>query len=262
MTDKKEIIIDGIDISECEFLWKEELPKKVCNNGNLDCNCNSNPNCYFKQLKRKEQECKNLEEELRGCRIGIKDISIESTEICKISEKCKQALDEIENYVRDNSDFDKNDKLTSNTGAYDILEIINKAKEYKTMNTNEPNQKEKKFIYGESKGCTAIYAVDEPSPNNNSYHEFIINYEPDSVTSELLGKIKLQNGNFKEFGHNGIFTEHLLVIARDCLKRFNTSKYACQENTLAINSINNALMWLNKRTTERVKRGVYGTETV
>ena len=130
------------------------------------------------------------------------------------------------------------------------------------MNNYEPNQKEKKFIYGERKGCTAIYAVDEPSPNNNSYHEFIINYEPDSVTSELLGKIKLQNGNFAEFGHNGIFTEHLLAIARDCLKRFNTSKYACQENTLAINNINNALMWLNKRTAERVKRGVYGTETV
>lgn len=46
----------------------------------------------------------------------------------KDAEKYKQALDEIENYVRDNSDFDKNDKLTSNTGAYDILEIINKAK--------------------------------------------------------------------------------------------------------------------------------------
>lgn len=47
----------------------------------------------------------------------------------KDAEKYKQALDEIENYVRDNSDFDKSDKLTSNTGAYDILEIINKAKE-------------------------------------------------------------------------------------------------------------------------------------
>ena len=46
----------------------------------------------------------------------------------KEAEKYKQALDEIENYVRDNSDFDKSDKLTSNTGAYDILEIINKAK--------------------------------------------------------------------------------------------------------------------------------------
>lgn len=44
----------------------------------------------------------------------------------KEAEKYKQALDEIENYVRDNSDFDKSDKLTSNTGAYDILEIIKK----------------------------------------------------------------------------------------------------------------------------------------
>ena len=86
-------------------------------------------NSLQEQHKRKEQECKNLEEELRGCRIGIKDISIESTEICKIPEKYKQALDEIENYVRDNSNFDKSDKLTSNTGAYDILEIINKAKD-------------------------------------------------------------------------------------------------------------------------------------
>ena len=59
MTDK-EMIIDGVDVSECEYLWKEKLPKKVCNNGNLDCDCNSNPNCCFKQLKRKEQECEDL----------------------------------------------------------------------------------------------------------------------------------------------------------------------------------------------------------
>ena len=83
------------------------------------------------KLRAKELECKNLKEELRASRAGIKDISKENTEICKISEKYKRALDEIENYVRDNSDFDKSDKLTSNTGAYDILEIISKAKDNK-----------------------------------------------------------------------------------------------------------------------------------
>lgn len=41
----------------------------------------------------------------------------------------EQALIEIEDYVRDNCDFDKSDKLTSNTGAYDILKIISKAKD-------------------------------------------------------------------------------------------------------------------------------------
>lgn len=166
-----------------------------------------------------------------------------------------ETLDEIEKCCEAQN-------LKCNNIACDILNILNNTKRNNTMNNNESNQKEMQFIYGENKGCTAIYAIDEPSPNNNSYHEFIINYEPDSKTTELLGRIKLQNGNFAEFGHNGIFTEHLLVIARDCLQRFNTSKYACQENSIAINSINNALMWLNKRKTERVKRGVYGTETV
>lgn len=114
MTDK-EIIIDSVDVSECDHLKYDHIG---CDIDETYC---LGSDCYFKQLKRKEQECKNLEEELRGCRIGIKDISIENTEICKISEKYKQAIDEIENYVRDNSDFDKSDKLTSNTGAYDIL---------------------------------------------------------------------------------------------------------------------------------------------
>ena len=57
MTDK-EIIIDGIDVSECYGY--------VHNAKEYDCGetyskfhyryCKENPNCYFKQLKRKEQE--------------------------------------------------------------------------------------------------------------------------------------------------------------------------------------------------------------
>ena len=51
------------------------------------------------KLRAKEQECNNLKEELRCNRRSIKDISIESSEICKILEKYKQALDEIEEYL-------------------------------------------------------------------------------------------------------------------------------------------------------------------
>jgi hypothetical protein len=141
MTDEKEIIVDSIDVSECEFLWKEKLPKRFCNNGNLDCDCNSNLNCYFKQLKRKEQECEELKEKLRECRIGIKDISIESTEICKISEKYKRVLDEIRKIIVKMStktiltfpDFTREENLKGVmkqccSGYIEILNIINKAK--------------------------------------------------------------------------------------------------------------------------------------
>lgn len=104
----KGIIVGSIDVSECEFLWKEKLPKMFCNNGNLDCDCNSNPNCIFRQLKAKEQEVK----------------------------KYKQALDEIAE--RENSVCDACKKFTPNkasdiTCGYcevtQIRNIIDKAKE-------------------------------------------------------------------------------------------------------------------------------------
>ena len=80
--------------------------KKYCEG--LDCSvCDETEPCIYRianklqeQLKRKERECEQLKEELKGCRIGIKDMSIENTEICKISEKYKRALEEIENYVQ------------------------------------------------------------------------------------------------------------------------------------------------------------------
>lgn len=117
-------------------------------------------------------------------------------------------------------------------------------------------------LYEEDKGHTAVYAIDKPAINNNAYHEFVIKHEPENATDKVLQIIKLQNGNFAEFGHNGIFTEHLLVIAKDCLERFNTSKYSCRENSIAITKIEEALMWIDKRMAKRVERGVYGTETV
>lgn len=62
MTDKKEIIVHGVDVSECEKLapyngYDEETK---CN---PSC-CQNSPNCKFKQLKRKERECEELKEKL------------------------------------------------------------------------------------------------------------------------------------------------------------------------------------------------------
>jgi hypothetical protein len=35
-------------------------------------------------------------------------------------------------------------------------------------------------------------------------------------------------------------------------------KFPCRENSIAITKLEEALMWLNKRTADRVKRGVEG----
>lgn len=70
MTDK-EIIIDGVDVSGCEYRdWRNfcccdnskenEGEERITGKGG----CRYNPNCYYKQLKRKEQECEELEQTL------------------------------------------------------------------------------------------------------------------------------------------------------------------------------------------------------
>lgn len=64
MTDKQ-IIIDGVDVSKCIYFQQED-DEYTC--GAEECNgaivaCRACDNCYYKQLKAKEQECdmwKNL----------------------------------------------------------------------------------------------------------------------------------------------------------------------------------------------------------
>lgn len=63
MTDKQ-IIIDGVDVSECEWIREIILDSEyicTCNlNKKISGYCKDNPNCLYKQLKRKEQENKKL----------------------------------------------------------------------------------------------------------------------------------------------------------------------------------------------------------
>lgn len=56
MTDKT--IIDGVDISGCEHY------DEVCLGNHHYKWCKDNDNCYYKQLKRKEQECDQLKQTL------------------------------------------------------------------------------------------------------------------------------------------------------------------------------------------------------
>ena len=158
MTDKEKIIIDGADVSQCEFYiyyFSDKYPNRCGIHKDMfgmpaccdvaDC-CK---NCYYKQLKRKEQEC-----ELMEIAISIKDqrnedyskaLADKSKECEKWKEKwnigfqkfCdkdnelqhyKQALKEIKSIVSSTLDcgewIGQGDNKMEN-----ILDIINKAKE-------------------------------------------------------------------------------------------------------------------------------------
>jgi hypothetical protein len=72
-------------------------------------------------------------------------------------------------------------------------------------------------------------------------------------------QIDFQNGPIKEAGVNGISNEALLAIVEDRLACFQSGEYACRENAIALTKIQEAMMWLQKRTRDRVSRGVEGT---
>lgn len=63
-------------------------------------------------------------------------------------------------------------------------------------------------------------------------------------------------------GANGITHEVLLAVLIDRLQGFQGGPYACRENAIALTKLEEALLWLNKRTLQRVARGVEGTHQV
>jgi hypothetical protein len=107
-----------------------------------------------------------------------------------------------------------------------------------------------------------IAVMDSPGAGG-ACHDYAINYclnpgTADGGTSPMC-RIRFQNGPIAEAGINGISGEALLAIVEDRLECFQKGLYACRENALALTKIQEAMMWLQKRTRDRVARGVEGT---
>ena len=108
---------------------------------------------------------------------------------------------------------------------------------------------------------TEVFATDGVAFNAN--HEYIVVAAP--AEGEEIGldnpyaKVKFQEGPIKENGVNGCHNEDLIAIVIDRLQCLNQDDFKCRENSIAITKLEEALMWLNKRTLDRRSRGVEGT---
>ncbi len=110
-----------------------------------------------------------------------------------------------------------------------------------------------------------IIVTDEPG-QGNANHEYTIHLmaSPDPAEPKITSKrwqqeISFQNGPIKEAGINGISNEALVAIVCDRLRGFQSGPFACRENALALTKLEESQMWLQKRTRDRVARGVEGT---
>lgn len=105
-----------------------------------------------------------------------------------------------------------------------------------------------------------IESVDEKGAGG-AHHNYHVSYAhgatpgnpmSGSVTTTM---IQFQNGPIAEAGVNGLTQEALLAIVIDRLRCFQGGPYSCRENAIALTKCEEALMWLQRRTMERMRRG-------
>jgi len=101
-----------------------------------------------------------------------------------------------------------------------------------------------------------IAVVDEPGAGGAN-HEYDMALPGGKTT-----RISFQNGPIAEAGVNGVTQEALLAICADRLRSFQAGPFASRYNAIALTKIEEAMLWLHKRTLDRMQRGVEGTNVV
>lgn len=108
---------------------------------------------------------------------------------------------------------------------------------------------------------TNVYASEYIGPGN-AHHEYDIAHKEEGKPDKWLATLKFQDGPIKEAGINGIMDENLITIVIDRLQGFQSGPYSSRYNALALTKLEEALMWLQKRTRDREARGVEGTHKI
>ncbi len=104
---------------------------------------------------------------------------------------------------------------------------------------------------------TSVFVESEFS--NNAPHNYFVAKAEDG---RGLCHIHFQEGPIKECGVNGVCDEDLINMVIDRMEHFQNSPFVCKENAMAKTKLEEALLWLRKRTMGREQRGVEGTHTV
>jgi len=106
---------------------------------------------------------------------------------------------------------------------------------------------------------TKVFHEDDHAIVFNAPHHFSVHT---ADTDEVVTKVDFQKGAIKECGVNGCCNEDLINMVLARLNGFQSSEYKCRENAIAITKLEEALLWLRKRTSDRENRNVEGTHEV
>ena len=152
MTDKQ-IIIDGVDVSGCECYTPNIEMDCILHPLQSDA-CKNNPNCYYKQLARKEQECKELKKQLER---------------------------KEENYQKL---LNKSNKYIHNLVDENVQDISNLARQLDQLKAEK--EELKKILIEIKEIAEKVY-----NDCDNCYRDVDTNYDVDCIDCTLGGKAKL-----------------------------------------------------------------------
>ena len=116
MTDKEQIIIDGVDVSECIFL--DIVNERLwCDNVNISAigksqcpyvDCFKNPDCYYKQRARKTQECEALKKRNKDNeRFYLNQYAKKDSEVLDLTHKLNVKTQECEELNKEKAEIKK-----------------------------------------------------------------------------------------------------------------------------------------------------------
>lgn len=114
----------------------------------------------------------------------------------------------------------------------------------------------------------SIEVLDEPGAGGANHLYRVSGFDTATNAGSIPGKLEtsvdilFQNGPIPENGTNGVTQEVLIAIVCDRLRSFQKGPYSCRENAIALTKLEEAQMWLQQRTRERMARNVEGTHAV
>ena len=109
MINKKQIIIDGVDVRKCvNRRWDNSQKMHLCYDSDTPFTswgwCENNPNCYYKQLQRKTQEYELL---VRTNKIHIDTLNQLNNKYINLEQECEELKNEYWKLKQDNDFFSR-----------------------------------------------------------------------------------------------------------------------------------------------------------
>lgn len=138
-------------------------------------------------------------------------------------------------------------KDIENIDGLDIVDIV-KLKEETLRKQPEGSTRQERCLNGEP---WYRFFEREIRPNKFCY----VRHDVNSLS------FNIQNGPIKENGVNGCQVTDILKVCLHIYKGLN-EKFPCKENAITITKLQEAIMWQEERTKDRITRNVEGTSNV